>query len=193
MSYILDALKKAERDRLREEVDDIDDLSGSAWDPYASSAATSRSSSHAMLSYGLMLALVVVVLLAIGLYWETRSVAAQLEVLNGPPAGPYEHSGAGDRLPSGVFSAGTTPAMPVVSSLPPVSEAESRIALLAAPELIISGSLYVSEGSASNRIFVGANVWKEGDTVDTDWIVYRIGIEAVELRSGERRIMLKYP
>ena len=28
MSYILDALKKAERDRLREEADDIDDIEG---------------------------------------------------------------------------------------------------------------------------------------------------------------------
>lgn len=34
MSYILDALKKAERDRLREQPKDFDDLTGAHWDPY---------------------------------------------------------------------------------------------------------------------------------------------------------------
>lgn len=34
MSYILDALKKAERDRLREDPKELDDFASSNWDPY---------------------------------------------------------------------------------------------------------------------------------------------------------------
>ena len=81
MSYILDALKKAERDRLREEADDIDDLSGSAWDPYT---PTPRLVRRSMLSYGLILLLLLAVALAIGLYLEKRRVDAQLEALQTP-------------------------------------------------------------------------------------------------------------
>ena len=39
MSYILDALKKAERDRLREQPKDFDDLTGAHWDPYTNQNA----------------------------------------------------------------------------------------------------------------------------------------------------------
>ena len=34
MSYILDALKKAERDRLRDDPQRLDDFTSAAWDPY---------------------------------------------------------------------------------------------------------------------------------------------------------------
>ena len=34
MSYILNALKKAERDRKREEIEDLDDFVSADWDPY---------------------------------------------------------------------------------------------------------------------------------------------------------------
>ena len=34
MSYILNALKKAERDRKRDESEDLDDFVSAGWDPY---------------------------------------------------------------------------------------------------------------------------------------------------------------
>ena len=34
MSYILNALKKAERDRLREDPQDLNDFASAHWDPY---------------------------------------------------------------------------------------------------------------------------------------------------------------
>jgi hypothetical protein len=34
MSYILNALKKAERDRLRDDPQKLDDFTSTAWDPY---------------------------------------------------------------------------------------------------------------------------------------------------------------
>jgi len=34
MSYILNALKKAERDRLREDPKELDDFASAHWDPY---------------------------------------------------------------------------------------------------------------------------------------------------------------
>ena len=42
MSYILNALKKAERDRMREEPQDLDDFVGADWDPYQVEKSGSR-------------------------------------------------------------------------------------------------------------------------------------------------------
>lgn len=184
MSYILDALKKAERDRLREEADDIDDLSGSAWDPYT---PTPRLVRRSMLSYGLIVLLLLAVALAIGLYLEKRRVDAQLEALQTPRVNAPSIPGAA------AAQATLTAAAPVATAPPQRSAPEVRSAVLAAPDWVISGSIYRAEGSSSNRIFVGANAWREGDQVDANWTVHRIGIDAVELRAGERRVLLKYP
>ena len=82
----------------------------------------------------------------------------------------------------------------MLATVPPQRSApEVRSAVLAAPDWVISGSIYRAEGSSSNRIFVGANAWREGDQVDANWTVHRIGLDAVELRAGERRVLLKYP
>ena len=47
MSYILDALKKAERDRLRDDPQRLDDFTSAAWDPYQP-IKTKKSASKAM-------------------------------------------------------------------------------------------------------------------------------------------------
>lgn len=199
MSYILDALKKAERDRLREEADDIDDLSGSAWDPYTP-APPRRLVTRSMLSYGLIVLLLLAIGLAIGLYLEKRRVAAQLEALQMPSAGGRTQSElpAPARVNTASIAGAAAPApltatAPVASVPPRRSASEVRSAVLAAPDWVISGTIYRAEGSSSNRVFVGANAWREGDQVDANWIVHRIGIDVVELRAGERRVLLKYP
>ena len=42
MSYILNALKKAERDRLREDPKELDDFASANWDPYQQAPSSSR-------------------------------------------------------------------------------------------------------------------------------------------------------
>ena len=198
MSYILDALKKAERDRLREEADDIDDLSGSAWDPYTPTP-TRRLAMRSMLSYGFIVLLLLAVALAIGLYLEKRRVAAHLEALQMPSAGGRTQlelaapSTVNARSIAGAALAPITAAAPIASVPPRRSAPEVRRAVLAAPDWVISGSIYRAEGSSSNRIFVGTNAWREGDQVDANWTIHRIGVDVVELRAGERRVLLKYP
>ena len=61
MSYILDALKKAERDRLREDPNELDDFASSNWDPYQK-ATESNSVKYLVLVIGFLALLLVLVI-----------------------------------------------------------------------------------------------------------------------------------
>ena len=78
MSYILDALKKAERDRLREQPKDFDDLTGAHWDPYQPTQ-----SPRGVWSRGASVAVFVVVMV-VGIYsaqqWMANSSSEQIVI-----------------------------------------------------------------------------------------------------------------
>jgi hypothetical protein len=44
MSFILNALKKAEQERLREDPKDLEDFASARWDPYEQKASSSKAS-----------------------------------------------------------------------------------------------------------------------------------------------------
>ena len=62
MSFILDALKKAERDRLREDPKNLDDFASPHWDPYEKASST-LASRNWLLGF-----LVIIIVFGLGLY-----------------------------------------------------------------------------------------------------------------------------
>ncbi len=167
MSYILNALKKAERDRKRDESEDLDDLVGAGWDPYqepVKSNASYRVAAIIMLIAGLLF---------YGFYNLTnKSVVGDIEsVLENPIEMPVRDQ----EEPL------ETQPVKQVEKLPqeePVSE-ELRL-----PEVTIAGHIYIRSGSPKNRIFIADKTYYVGDTIDGDWVIESINFDSLSIRSG---------
>ena len=167
MSYILNALKKAERDRKRDESEDLDDLVGAGWDPYqepVKSNASYRVAAIMMLIAGLLF---------YSFYNLTnKSVVGDIEsVLENPIEMPVRDQ----EEPL------ETQPVKQVEKLPqeePVSE-ELRL-----PEVTIAGHIYIRSGSPKNRIFIADKTYYVGDTIDGDWVIESINFDSLSIRSG---------
>ncbi len=167
MSYILNALKKAERDRKRDESEDLDDLVGAGWDPYqepVKSNASYRVAAIMMLIAGLLF---------YSFYNLTnKSVVGDTEtVLENPIEMPVRDQ----EEPL------ETQPVKQVEKLPqeePVSE-ELRL-----PEVTIAGHIYIRSGSPKNRIFIADKTYYVGDTIDGDWVIESINFDSLSIRSG---------
>jgi len=172
MSYILNALKKAERDRLREDPADLDDLVSPKWDPYQQRAGSNG------WRYAAVVTVVALLLLAVNLYinppWSQppsvpQAVKPELQV---PVPQPVADKAPLDPVPQ----------------LSPPPESVAGI-----PQLAITGHMFFTEGSASNRLFANNLSYREGDSIEGDWMLVKIGAEGFEIRSGERSVKLLYP
>ena len=163
MSYILDALKKAERDRLREDPKELDDFASSNWDPYQQ---PSKSDLPRHLFF-----LAVLLLVLGGLFIYSR-------MLNLPQPSV-------DTVPvkQDLVSAQLAPPAAVPAS------AEKPLRL---PQLQISGHMYIDEGSASNRLFANGRSFRPGDKIDEHWTLINIGVEGIEINAAERSEVLPY-
>ena len=78
MSYILDALKKAERDRLREDPQELDDFASANWDPYQ------QTSSSISVKYLLLLAVTLVILVALVIYSGNFKIQSPITAVDEP-------------------------------------------------------------------------------------------------------------
>lgn len=175
MSYILDALKKAERDRLREDPQELDDFASSSWDPYEQKPSSDT------FKYLVLLVAVVALLVALVIYSESFKSQSQ---------------SASDTVQISSSNADIKPVSkpPEQAEAPPIStpiivQASTPIPL---PELVISGHMFIAEGSASNRLFAGNRSFRHGDKIDSHWTLESIGLEGIEIRSGERLEALLY-
>lgn len=190
MSYILDALRKAERERHREDASDIDDLTGAAWDPYQASKPARPS----WVLLGFLIAVFLLVLfLAIAFYQNVGGSSARVVQDSAPPAAVKSASDTAAKSGSLYNERKMAPAD---ASEPVRSDTEADYppnAVPSAPKMAIAGSLYIRDGASSNRLFVGDNAFKVGDKVDAQWTLQSIGIEGVELRSGTHTLYVRYP
>jgi hypothetical protein len=173
MSYILNALKKAERDRKREEAEDLDDFVGAGWDPYQEPVKSTASYTVAAII------VLVAALLFYGFYNLTnKSVVSDVEI-------------ASENLIEMPVNSQEEPleTQPVKQKLEeepveklqqdePVSE-ELRL-----PEVTIAGHIYIRSGSAKNRIFIGEKTYYVGDAIDNDWVIESINFDSLSIRSG---------
>mgnify|MGYP006080311963 CR=1 FL=1 len=172
MSYILNALKKAERDRKREEAEDLDDFVGAGWDPYQEPVKNNASYTVAAII------LLIAALLFYGFYNLTnKSVVSDVEIASenliempvNSQQEPLETQSVKQKLEE------------PVEKLPqdePVNE-ELRL-----PEVTIAGHIYIRSGSAKNRIFIGEKTYYVGDAIDSDWVIESINFDSLSIRSG---------
>lgn len=165
MSYILNALKKAEQERLRDDPKDLEDFASARWDPYEQKASSNKT----------VVALVFIALLAVSLalviyLGEFKPKLQEDQVLlDKPPIA-------------------TTIDRPVAAPEPIVEEDP-----FALPVFEISGHIYFSQGSASNRLFANDQSYKEGDIIAGGWQLTAIGVDGVEMAKQNRSIFIAYP
>jgi hypothetical protein len=174
MSYILNALKKAEHDRLREEPENLDDFVNSGWDPYEKTVKNST-------GYWLPIAIVVI---AGGLFYWFSSLSSQLEIRSTPAVLGIEKAGVASSTTKNAVET------PVVAEKLEVSPSDDPVATSAPainnslPDVSITGHIFIRSGSRLNRIFVGENIYHVGDKLDRNWVIEAINSDSLELRAG---------
>lgn len=179
MSYILNALKKAEHDRLREEPKDLDDFVNSGWDPY-------QKTSKQPARYWLPLSIVII---AAGLFYGFSNLNSPAqEGLSTPTPGP---SKMGQPVPENIADEIATVENNPLENKPALAIAKDQIVSqpiaetqVPLPTVSITGHIFIRSGSPLNRIFVGEKIYHVGDNIDRDWVIESIGIDTLTIRSG---------
>ena len=184
MSYILDALKKAERDRLREDPKELDDFASSSWDPYQQQAE-SNSVKYLALVIGFL-----ALLLALVIYSGSLNQTPTEEVLEKRPVAEQaliqEELLDEEALPEVLYG---NPIVDAPSQVPVESAATLRKPL---PKLTISGQMYLAEESASNRLFAGQRTFRVGDKLDQHWTLMAIDVQSFDIQSDDQTATLPY-
>lgn len=165
MSYILNALKKAEQDRLRDDPKDLEDFASARWDPYEQQTSSNKTA--------LILSLIALVALAVAvaIYMDGFKLLAQkTEILQSGKA---------------VTQAIETQSIEVKPTI--------EVDPYALPVLDISGHMFFAQGSKSNRLFANDQSFKQGDLVANGWRLSAIRIDGIELAKQGRSIFLAYP
>lgn len=165
MSYILNALKKAEQDRLRDDPKDLEDFASARWDPYEQQTSSNKTA--------LILSLIALVALAVAvaIYMDGfKPLAQKTEILQSGKA---------------VTQAIETQSIEVKPTI--------EVDPYALPVLDISGHMFFAQGSKSNRLFANDQSFKQGDLVANGWRLSAIRIDGIELARQGRSIFLAYP
>ena len=167
MSYILDALQKAQRERLRDDPQKLDDFVSASWNPYQPTPKPNPAKIAAMV--------LLLIMLGVGVYWifltpvsdAVQSVAVDPEL---PPAAVQQAVGIEKKLEeSGLINA-----------------------MRSLPVMTVSGHMFIAEGSASNRLFTGQRTLRPGDAIDQHWRLISIGLNGFEVRSSDQTEYLPY-
>ena len=165
MSYILNALKKAEQDRLRDDPKDLEDFASARWDPYEQKSASNKTAIVLVFISLAILGLAVVIYQG-GLKPLTQKVEMVSD--NSQPANIVE---------------------PLMDELKPMIDPDP----FALPVLEISGHMYFAQGSESNRLFANNQSFKEGDLIANGWQLTAIGVDGIKMEKQSRSVFIAYP
>ncbi len=171
MSFILNALQKAERDRLRDEKFEIEDLTSSVWELNNTTRKPSRRLIFQISSILIIFCFGVLIFV----YVNLKDV-----ILDGETADTDVTYLPIESAPESAF-----PGMQVGKSS--IMEAPST------PIIEITGSIFLSDGSKSNRILIDDKALRTGDLVDLNWRVESIRGDGVVLRFKEHKVEIPYP
>ena len=192
MSYILNALKKAEQDRLREEPQDLDDFVNSGWDPYEKTRQRSA-------TYWLPIGIVVI---AAGLFYGFVNLTPEVEVVPSAPvakietvleASPISVAAVEEYLGEellvqelSVTELSVTELLVTGNSAVSNTDQITRVTTESTPlpDVTITGHIFIRAGSRLNQIFVGERTYHVGDKLDPNWVIESINSDSLELRSG---------
>jgi hypothetical protein len=179
MSYILDALKKAERDRLRDDPQRLDDFTSAAWDPYQP-IRTKKSVSKAM---------VVLVIIATCVLFAFYSVGGfRLFQIQDQATDDLSLDLSIDKQKT-IEKIQVEPERS--SELPIEIEVEANQVVLE-PDFLIAGHMFITQGSSSNRLFIGDSSYKAGDMLDTNWMLFAINADHFVVQAGTRVEIIAY-
>jgi hypothetical protein len=167
MSFILNALKKAEQDRLRDDPKDLEDFASARWDPYEQKP----SSNKPLIVFSALMLLVLSVLVLFYLIDDTGIKQ------NNPVVNAVEIN--------------TEPTIDVSKSV--VVTQTQPIDPMAIPLLNISGHMFFAQGSSSNRLFANDQSFKEGDLVANGWVLVVIQLDGIKLKKNDRLEFIPYP
>ena len=176
MSYILNALKKAEHDRKRDESEDLDDFVSAGWDPYQEAPKSTAS---------YKLAIIIVAIAAVlfyGFYSLNSGPQQAVEVLETEAVTEQ----AVEQVTSKSAEQPVAPEnQPVIQEFVEEPVAEERVVEeLQLPEVAIAGHIYIRSGSSKNRIFIGDKTYYVGDSIDGNWVIESINFDSLGIRSG---------
>jgi len=198
MSYILEALKKAEAERQRGAVPTLQSLSGAA--PPAEAAATKPVLRYALIGGALLILLLIGVLISPWL--TTPAVAPQVALapvpaptparvepraLPPPPAPPPRAVEAPKPVAAPVVVAAAAPASAPVPTLAELPESLRR----SLPPLKLGGSMY-SDTPASRMLIINSVVYHEGDALAPGLLLETIGTRKAQLSYQGQRFTLDY-
>lgn len=165
MSYILDALKKAERDRLRDDPQRLDDFTSAAWDPYQP-IRTKKSASKAM---------VVLVIIATCLLFAFYSTGG-FRLFHSQDKTTDDLS-----LDLSIDKQKTTEKIKVEANQ-----------VVLEPDFLIAGHMFIKQASSSNRLFIGDSSYKVGDMLDTNWMLIAINADHFVVQAETRVEIIAY-
>lgn len=174
MSYILNALKKAERDRLREDPKELDDFASAHWDPYKPKPVKDSS--------WLKVTVVLVPLaVLIGVYFGSTKMT-QVEA---PKLSPAMNDSI-LQVDESTNSSSGEPLQTIETQPLPIDPVQIKNEALAVPDLVIAGHMYLNQGSTSNRLFIGEKSFREGDAIDSVWTLVAINSDSFMIRADDR-------
>lgn len=175
MSYILNALKKAEHDRKREEPEDLDDFVSAGWDPYQEAPKSGA-------SYKLAVIIVAIAaLLFVGFYSLNPGPQQAVEVVEEVVSEQVAEQIA-EQVVEQSFEQQVAPVLEeFVEEAIADEPVEEELQL---PEVTIAGHIYIRSGSAKNRIFIGDKTYYVGDSIDGNWVIESINFDSLGIRSG---------
>ena len=200
MSYILEALKKAEAERQRGAVPTLQSLGGAA--PPAEAAAAKPVLRYALIGAALLAVLVIGLLIA---RWLTPAAAPQVAVLPAPAPAPA-------LVEPRVMPPSPAPAPRVIEAPKPVAPAMAPTVVAAAPAasapvpalaelpeslrrslppLKLGGSMY-SDTPASRMLIINSVVYHEGDALAPGLLLETIGTRKAQLSYNGQRFTLDY-
>lgn len=167
MSFILNALKKAEQDRLRDDPKDLEDFASARWDPYEQKPSSNKSL--------IIFSFVILIALCVGglFYFIDDKSFDQTNAVT-------------DIVETATQSKADIPTMVVAEQVEPIDP-------MAVPLLTISGHMFFAQGSSSNRLFANDQSFKEGDVVANGWVLMAIQLDGIKLKKNERLEFISYP
>lgn len=171
MSYILDALKKAQQDRAREGDIDFEDITNITWD---SIEGDSERPGFVVI---IVFSITILVLLIYFIY-ERNSI--ELDFPSGKDY--FEINESMSPNAKGLEEKAT-----LETSRDSIGENFKR-----APDIAVTGSIYMGDGAPGNKIFIGDRAYREGDLIYEHWVLFLIGEQTIELRSGDSAYLINY-
>lgn len=166
MSFILNALKKAEQDRLRDDPKDLEDFASVRWDPYEQKP----SSNKLLIVFSV---LVVLILSVVMLFYFIDDI--------------------GFKQSNSMVKTVETEINPEAVKPKLILEQPQPIDPMAIPKLNISGHMFFAQGSSSNRLFANDQSYKEGDLVSNGWVLMAIELDGIKLKKNKKIEFLSYP